>query len=632
MSAPEIVFALAWGQNAFFEELARALAFELERLGAQARVVFGGMPDHRRGQVTVLLPPHEFVNLSGVRPPADLLARCVLISAEQPSSGFFAQNLALARDAGAVLDLNERAVRAYRGEGVEAERLQIGYSEFWDRRDAVPERDIDVLFLGRVTRRREEALAAYADVLERFRCEFVLSDDSTPNSGEGTNFVSGENKLLLLARSKVLLNIHGEAEPYFEWLRVAEAMSSGCVVVTEHSTDLEPLRAGTDIVTGSYWSLGLLSGWMADDAEARARVVAEADSRLRSHASLTTGAEALLQIAERVDRHPAKPWDSTRAGVVGARIALGPPARPDPPREADPLSVGEHRVLRALKRNHYELLSLRRQLAADALALGRPERPQPETVEVIATRGWREAPRAHVSVIVPLFNDGEVVRETLDSVVSSTMSSWELVVVDDASTDGGDQVVREWMEERPEARASIFRHEVNRGLSSARNTGAELARGDALLMLDSDNLLRPMGMARLFEALRADPGAAFAYGILDRFTNDGYADLVSKFGWEPERLRQANYIDALALIRRRVLFDFGGYSEDPRLALGLEDYDLWARLADAGQRGAFVRQFVGRYRSGHSSMLSVTSISSTDAMAAIAEHAPGLMRDVVAAP
>ena len=131
----------------------------------------------------------------------------------------------------------------------------------------------------------------------------------------------------------------------------------------------------------------------------------------------------------------------------------------------------------------------------------------------------------------------------------------------------------------------MVRHEVNRGLSAARNTGAATARGRLFLMLDSDNLLRPFGLARLIRALASDPGAAFAYGILDRFVKEGPLDLVSNYGWEPVRFRDGNYIDALALIRRGAFTKLGGYSEDPRLLLGYEDYDFWARLAEAGEWG-----------------------------------------------
>lgn len=628
MSDPEVVFALARGQNAFFRELAEALVFELEALGGRGRITTGSLPDQKPGSVTVLLPPHEFVNLSSTQVPPSVLRRCVVISAEQPTSGFFATNVEIGRHAGAVMDINSRAVRAYAAHGIEAEHLQLGYSSAWDMRDAVGERDVDVVFIGRATDRRERALAGYADVLERFNCEFILSGDDAPSVGEAANYAAEERKLRLLARSKVLLNVHGEEEPYFEWLRAAEAISSGCVLVSEHSTDLGPLRPGVDLVTGSKDSLGFLTAWVLDDEERRAAIARDADARLRSHVPLSGAAARLLAAARRVDAVPVTPRAEREARVTQASIALASLwPRPQPPVD-DGVSPGEKRALRALKRQQHDLLALRRLLAAEALARSRPERPAPETVEEALTPAWSERVRPLVSVIVPLYNDADVVTEALDSVDRSTMSSWELVVVDDASTDASSAAVRDWMERHPDHRVALVRHEVNRGLAAARNSGADQARGELLLMLDSDNLIRPFGLARLTEALRRDPGADFAYGMLDRIGAPDRIGIVSKFAWEPQRLRSGNYIDALALIRRRALFELGGYSEDPRLALGLEDYDFWVRIAEAGRRGAFVRQFVGSYRAGHSTMLSVTGISTVDAMAAIAEHAPGLMHGV----
>lgn len=627
MTSPEVVFALAEGQNVFFADLARALVHELERLGAPARIVVGTFPEVRRGVVTVLLPPHEFVNLSGTRPPASILRRCVLVSAEQPASVFFPWNAELAHDAGAVLDINEQGVRAYEAAGVPARHLQLGYSAAWDRRMAVAERDIDVLFVGRATRRREKALASYADVLERFNCHLLLSDDSRPNVGSGVNFVAGEEKLRLLARSKVLLNVHGEGEPYFEWLRVAEAMSAGCAIVTEHATDLEPLRAGKDIVTGRLETLGLLAAWLADDEAARARVVEQADGQMRSHASLAMGAAMLLEAATSVDAGPLAPGAAGISHMVAAQMRLAGEWEPEPPL-GDGVSLGEHRILRAAKRQHLELVGLGRRLAREELARRRPERPEPGLVEHGASPAWKEPGSPSVSVIVPVYNDEDVVTNALDSVLGSTTGDWEIVAVDDASGDRSVDVVLEWIGAHPERRAILVGHEVNCGLPRARNTGIAVSRAHALLMLDSDNMLRPLGMARLLRALDRDPGAAFAYGILERFKQDESEDLVSKFGWEPARLRDGNYIDALALIRKPVLVGLGGYSEDLRLALGLEDYDLWARMAEAGERGAFVRDFVARYRMAHSSMLSVTTVSFADARAAIAEHAPTLMHGI----
>jgi len=280
-----------------------------------------------------------------------------------------------------------------------------------------------------------------------------------------------------------------------------------------------------------------------------------------------------------------------------------------------------------LKRSHLELLMLRRRLAREELARRRPASPRPRVLETAGTPA-AEGVRPRVTVVIPLYNDAEVVGEALDSVAASTFGSWEIVVVDDGSSDGSDAAVKAWFEGHPDMPCRMVRHELNAGLSQARNTGTSLARGEMLLMLDSDNRIRRLGLGRLVRALEVDPGAAFAYGLLDKFIHNESTGLVSRFAWEPERLRQGNYIDAMALIRRNALLRAGGYSEDSRLALGLEDYDLWVRFAESGERGAFIRNFVGSYRAGHSSMVSVTSISFADARAAIAEHAPNLMRGV----
>jgi hypothetical protein len=625
VTPPEIVFALAEGQNAFFREIAEALIFELDRLGARGRIA-SGFPEQRQGTVTVLIPPHEFAALSRTRPTPAMMRRCLTISAEQPSSGFFEWNVDLVRTAGAALDINGRAVRSYAERGIAAEHLQLGYTEAWDRRAEFAERDIDVLLIGRTTPRRELALATYADVLERFNCVFILSDNSVPNPHATVNFASGEGKMRLLSRAKVLLNIHGEEEPYFEWQRVAETMSCGCALVTEHSTDFAPLRPGADFLAGRLESLGLLAAWLLDDEAARLEIVASADARMRECANMAAGAATLLAAAERVDREvPVDPMANADTTIANATITLGQPQ----PAPVEPEAPSEKQnLLRAMKRQHLEVLSLRRQLAADRLARTRPESPQAGTVRTAATSAWLEEVEPAVSVIVPLYNDGEVVLEALDSVRRSTLASWEIVVVDDASSDDGPRAVRDWMARHDSDPVSMVRHEVNRGLSAARNTGAEKSRARLMLMLDSDNLVRPYGLAKLVRALAADPGAAFAYGMLDRFNSDGPLGLVSSYDWEPRRLRDGNYIDALALIRRRHFTKLGGYSDDPRLLLGYEDYDFWARLAEAGERGAFVRSFVGSYRAGHSSMLSVTNISKLDAVAAVAEHAPTLMHGV----
>ena len=239
------------------------------------------------------------------------------------------------------------------------------------------------------------------------------------------------------------------------------------------------------------------------------------------------------------------------------------------------------------------------------------------------TPTWRGGAR-QVSVIVPLYNHADDVLDALESIARSDHPSWEAVVVDDGSTDGGGEVVTEFVSMRQTQPWRLVRHPVNRGLPHARNTGVEYAMGELLMMLDADNALRVTALSKLTAALAADRGASFAYGIIERYSAAGPEGLLSALPWNPQRLRQGNYIDALAMIRRDAFQALTGYSADTRLH-GWEDYDFWVRLAESGRHAAFVPEMIARYRVSPSSMLSLTNLSTTDAFAALAEHAPRLM-------
>jgi hypothetical protein len=636
----EFSFVLARGQNQFFVELAEALAYEMRLQGAVAKLDVGEIPLPRPGLVHVFMPPHEYVSLSRYRPPAPHLARSIVISAEQPDSHFFAANLPLAREAGAVFDINPRSVRAYRAAGIEASLLEVGHTRLWDRfertRDgnggepsragAAPRRDIDILFLGRISHRRERALAGYAGIFERFRCHLGLSDNSRPNVATGATFVAGDDKRSLLARSKVLLNIHGENEPYFEWLRVAEAICAGCAVVSEHSSDFAPLEWGRHVLTGDLGSLGLLCAYLAEDDPRREEMSTQAYELLARERPMSTAALELISAGERTDAAPVgRDLELvTRQERARGHFREAPPPFEHQPLERTDLSDGDTLVLRALKHQLLALAGLRRQLARIELAVREETRSEPQTRVVTDSPGWSAGSPRSLSVIVPLYNHRDDIVAALGSLERSSRLDWEAVIVDDASTDGGGGAVQDWLESRPHLACRLVAHELNRGLPAARNTGVHHARADRLLMLDADNEVRPAGIGRLMDALDADPKASFAYGIMERFSADGPTGLVSTFGWDPERLRSSNYIDAFSLIRREAIVAMGGYTEEARL-FGWEDYDLWVRMAEAGRHGTFVPEIVARYKVGHSSMISLTNVSTADAYAALADHAPNLM-------
>ncbi|MBO0705172.1 MAG: glycosyltransferase, partial [Candidatus Dormibacteraeota bacterium] len=281
----------------------------------------------------------------------------------------------------------------------------------------------------------------------------------------------------------------------------------------------------------------------------------------------------------------------------------------------------------AVKDLRLELQDVRRELARSRMVAG-SDKPVPAVRRAWEGPAYRALGAPRVSIVTALYNHRRWVVEALQSVATSTYRDLEMIVVDDGSSDGSAERVQAWGEANAEVPLLILQHPLNRGLPSARNTGLDFARGEFVLILDSDNKILPSCLGKLVEALDADPGADFAYGMLASFDDDGYQGLVSYFPWDPWRLRKGNYIDALALLRTRALRDLGGYTLDRRL-YGWEDYDLYCRIAEQGGRGAFVPEVVASYRQSPASMRSLTDISTLSAFGALAERCPTLMKGAV---
>ncbi|HXM87791.1 MAG TPA: glycosyltransferase family A protein, partial [Solirubrobacteraceae bacterium] len=220
----------------------------------------------------------------------------------------------------------------------------------------------------------------------------------------------------------------------------------------------------------------------------------------------------------------------------------------------------------------------------------------------------RDSPR--VSVVVTVYNYAALVTKAIESVAASEFTDYELVIVDDASSDDSGERIREALLWAPWVTAKLVTRGRNEGLAQARNLGGELARGEFLFILDADNMIYPHALGRLVRALDERSDAAFAYGIIEQFGVDGSTGLLSYLEWDPKRLRYGNFIDAMAMMRRKALLEAGGYVTDPRLH-GWEDFALWCAFASHGRGGVRVPEIVARYRVAGHSMISITNIDTS---------------------
>jgi hypothetical protein len=613
---PTVCFVSASRQNVFFAELLDALADALEGQGLAVEHAVDLFPPLRDGLVYVFVP-HELLPLlmPDAHPSEPQLRHSVTICTEQPGTNWFDESARISLRAAATIDINRMGVAALKKLGVDAKFLQLGYTPRWDhwhaRRDA--ERSVDVTFLAGVTPRRLNALARCAHQLAGRRTELHLPEGLVPHQADSEFFLSGARKWDLLSRSKLLMNVHRSELGYFEWQRAIEAMINGCVLLSEHSLGFDPLIPGEHFVSVSFDSLDVALEGLIDDEDRLRRLRDSARSFLRDEHPLSASIEVL---AETVSEVAARPTPTSKSRV---REAVPRPKRPQVP-IPEYERIGQARtdvdILRmATKQLLIEQREMRRMMRDLQLTVS-GKILQKDVVEELGAHG-DDAPR--VSVVVTVYNYASVIGNAIDSVAASAFDDYELVIVDDASTDRSGDAIREALARAPWVRAKLITRAYNKGLAQARNLGAENAAGELLFILDADNSIYSHALGRLVEAMDEAPQAAFAYGIIEQFDAEGASSLISYLGWDARRLRYGNFVDAMAMVRRSALLEVGGYVTDPRL-YGWEDFALWCTFADRGWGGVRVPEIVARYRSALHSMISVTNIDASAAWSVLLDR------------
>ncbi|WP_265112369.1 glycosyltransferase family 2 protein [Halosolutus halophilus] len=181
------------------------------------------------------------------------------------------------------------------------------------------------------------------------------------------------------------------------------------------------------------------------------------------------------------------------------------------------------------------------------------------------------------SVVVPTYNRADVLPRTLDSVREQTFQEFEIVVVDDGSTDNIAAVVDQY----PDDRIRYVSHETNRGPSAARNTGIRAAEGKYVSFLDSDDELKPTFLERSIETLRAESAeCAGTFVALERY-RDG--EVIETHGATPVMASPADFGPSIETeartggltVRASVFADVGTFDE--RIAY-MDDVAFWVKL------------------------------------------------------
>ncbi|MBL8669503.1 MAG: glycosyltransferase [Alphaproteobacteria bacterium] len=199
-----------------------------------------------------------------------------------------------------------------------------------------------------------------------------------------------------------------------------------------------------------------------------------------------------------------------------------------------------------------------------------------------------------VSVVMTVYNGGPWLRESLDSVLAQTMTDIELVVVDDASTDGsGDQVAA-----RGDPRIRLLRNDTNLKQTASLNRGLAAARGRYVARMDADDICEPTRLEKQAALMEATPALGIVGSAVRIIDERGSEKQVLSQPCSDAALRFVSMVrnpfhHPTVMIRRDVLLR-NGLAYDPRYAFN-QDFDLWTRLLPHA-RAANLAEPLLRYR------------------------------------
>lgn len=198
------------------------------------------------------------------------------------------------------------------------------------------------------------------------------------------------------------------------------------------------------------------------------------------------------------------------------------------------------------------------------------------------------------SVVIPCHNCSHLVTSTLETAAAQELGNFEIITIDDGSTDDTFDSLMAWKESHPRIAMTVIR-QTNRYQGAARNRGIKAARGEYIAFLDADDLWLPTKLQRCSEFLRTNHDV----------------DVVCHDQWQIHAGRRsgtwvggpwATYRDLLlhgnclspsaTVVRRSSLLSIEGFNED-KSYFGVEDYDCWLRLAAAGNRFSYLHEVLG---------------------------------------
>ncbi len=183
-----------------------------------------------------------------------------------------------------------------------------------------------------------------------------------------------------------------------------------------------------------------------------------------------------------------------------------------------------------------------------------------------------------ISIVLPTYNGARWLADSIDSVLAQTEQDWELIIVDDCSTDKTLEIAERYAHQDP--RISVHANPVNRKLPASLNIGFSHSTGIYRTWTSDDNMFKPNALSVMAAYLDEHPGVDMVSASMDFINEDGAVKKSVVSTWrKPEQLSYTCNVGAAFMYRTATAKKIGDYNEERFCA---EDYDYWCRIALAG--------------------------------------------------
>lgn len=202
-----------------------------------------------------------------------------------------------------------------------------------------------------------------------------------------------------------------------------------------------------------------------------------------------------------------------------------------------------------------------------------------------------------VSVIIPCYNHGQYLDEAVDSVLAQTYQEFEIIVVNDGSTD---EFTNKLLANYNKRKTRVL-NQNNQGLPCTRNNGIKVSSGEYIVCLDADDSVHPEFLSKTIPILDADTEHQYGFVMpwVQLFGEMNFIWETSEY--DPYLVCMRNGMHPAAPFRRECWDAAGGYNEN--MKYGYEDWDFWVTIAALGYRWVTLKEPLINYRKSVESML-----------------------------